>query len=322
MKQESRRRWAFLSGDSLMCPRNIRTMAGRVFFLVILAVLLSNPSRPALAQQSLVVWERNFDEYDETLPLLKLVLGPQYQFTKSADGLEFKRAFKNVAQNRGVDLISVGTSAALESELHPIRWPTDKGTLGYRVCLIRKGQQPLFDRIRTKEDLKKIRFGLSDHWPDTAIMKNAGYTVVTASRYESLFPMLANGRFDCFLRGIGEIKFEIDKRLDQGFEIESGLLLHYHLTNLLFVRKSDAGLIKDINQGFERIMSNGKFDEFFRSFFATRFVDLHLHKRIVFEVPSDHNSPETEKIWDVPGRMIKPQEFKALKAARPLPAAR
>lgn len=307
--------------DIFMCPRLIRTLPVRVSCLLILA-LLTFPSRPCWAQESLVVWERNFDEYDETLPLLKLILGDRYRFKKSAENIEFKRAFKNVEQNRGIDLVSVGTNAALEEELHAIPWPTDKGILGYRVCLIRKGQQPLFDRIRTLEDLKTIRFGLSDHWPDAAIMKKAGYTVLTAARYESLFAMLAKGRFDCFLRGIGEIKFELDKRADQGFEIETGLLLHYHLTNLFFVRKTDRKLIQDLNQGFTRIKANGKFDDFFRSFFAPRFAELNLHKRIIFEVPSDHNSKETEKNWEIPGQMLRPEDFANLRSGGPAHAPR
>lgn len=308
--------------DILMCPRLIRTLPARVSCLLILALFTFSPSQACWAQQSLVVWERNFDEYDETLPLLKLILGQQYQFKKSANDIEFKRAFKNVVQNRGIDLVSVGTNSALESELHAIRWPTDKGILGYRVCLIRKGQQHVFDRIRTVEDLKKIKFGLSDHWPDTAIMRKAGYTVVTSSRYENLFAMLANGRFDCFLRGIGEIRFELDKRTDQGLEIEAGLLLHYHLTNLFFVRNTDAKLIMDLNQGFSRIMANGQFDDFFRTFFAPRFAQLNLHKRIVFEVPSDHNSKETEKNWEISGRMIRSSDFMNLKPGGPAPVVR
>lgn len=291
--------------NSLPCPFQLT-------FILILAFtsrVASGQNGPGSPPRRLVIWERNFDEYDETLPLLRMILGDQYELAKSVPDVEFRRAVRMVAQNRGMDIVSVGTDAELESELHPIRWPTDKGILGYRVCLIRKDQQELFNRVHTLADLKKIKIGLSDHWPDTEILKEAGFTVVTTSRYENLFPMLANGRFDCFLRGIGEVVFELQKPASKDFIIEKRLLVHYNLTNFIFVRSSDATLIQNINQGFQKILANRQFDSFFRTFFLPRFRGLGLQKRVLFPVPSAHNSKETEAIWHAPGLMINPLTF-------------
>ena len=50
--------------------------------------------------------------------------------------------------------------------------------MGYRIGIIRKGDQAQFDQLTSLEDLKKILMGQGLDWPDTNILNNNGFNVV------------------------------------------------------------------------------------------------------------------------------------------------
>lgn len=155
------------------------------------------------------------------------------------------------------------TDKTREQQMRPIRIPLFKGLFGYRVLLIRKGEQARFDGISGLQDLAKLLAGQGSHWPDTDIMLHNGLRVTSSETTESLFRMLAARRFDYFPRGISEAWFELMQRSEKNLAVEQNLLLYYPTAIYYFVNKENEALAKRIESGLETLIDNGKFDQFF-----------------------------------------------------------
>lgn len=155
------------------------------------------------------------------------------------------------------------TDKEREQQLRPIRIPLFKGLFGYRVLLIRAGEQPRFDRVHSLQDLALLLAGQGTHWPDTPIMQHNGLRVTTAETTESLFRMMKAKRFDYFPRGISEAWFELAQRQEKNLAVEKNILLHYPTALYFFVNKSNEALAQRIERGLEMLIDNGKFDAFF-----------------------------------------------------------
>jgi hypothetical protein len=100
----------------------------------------------------------------------------------------------------------------LNKRFLPIKIPTMRGLLGYRVFLIHRNKLPLFQQIKTFEQLKKKAvLGFGSHWPDIKIYHKNGLTTESAPQYKALFRMLNFKRFDFIPRGASEVILELDK---------------------------------------------------------------------------------------------------------------
>ena len=100
-------------------------------------------------------------------------------------------------------MIVAGPATAISRWL-PVRVPTRRGLLGFRLLLIRRQRQSEFRNIRSLDELRRFSIGQGFAWSDAEILRSQGLRVETGS-YEGLFRMLAAGRFDCYPRGINEV---------------------------------------------------------------------------------------------------------------------
>lgn len=166
-------------------------------------------------------------------------------------------------QAGNLDLMWVSTSQAYETDFLPIRIPLLKGLLGYRILLIRAGEQQKFDAIYTKDDLAKITFGQGRTWADAGILEANGLKVIKTTKSPGLFHMLDGGRFDAFPRGASEPFAEIKKYPELNLAVEKNLLLAYKMPFYIFVNKNNPGLAKDIELGLNRAIAAGEFDKVF-----------------------------------------------------------
>ena len=238
-------------------------------------------------------------EYDSRMnyafQLLQLALsksGTEYRFQTAGVVMNQDRVVLEIEAGRTIDVAPLPASAERETRLLPIRIPIQKGALGWRLGLIRKGDQELLAHINTLQDLKSVRLAQGPEWPDTKILEGNGISVITASRYDGLFKMLEAKRFDYFPRSILEIWDEQANHADT-LVVEPHLALHYPYDAYFMVNRKNSRLAQDIRAGLESAIRDGSFDRLFQQYFGEWIRKAHLDTRTVIELKNPLLSPET-----------------------------
>ncbi len=179
-----------------------------------------------------------------------------------------------------------GTSREREAELRAVKVSLLRELNDYRVFLIRKGDQPRFDTVRSLADLRRLKAGAGVNWPSTDVLRANGLPVEAAIAYESLFPMLGAGRFDYLPRGVYEAWYEQREHAAAGLAIERRLFLHYHVPFHFFVHRDDVALAERIERGLQMAQRDGSFDRLFNSFesFRRSLAEINAGRRRVIEL--------------------------------------
>lgn len=232
--------------------------------------------------------------------------------TRNTDG-PFRLQFSELnmlIQGRGMELLKRGelidvihtmTSIERERELLPVRIPLLKGLLGYRVFLIRKGDEARFAAVRTQEDLQALTAGQGLRWPDVGILEANGIRVMVGRSYEGLFEMLRRGRFDYFPRGVTEAWEEAQLHAGQDLVVEQTLMLVYPTAIYYFVNPRNAGLANRIERGLRMALADGSFDRLFDRYYGRMIEQTRMHERRVIRLSNPLLPPETPvsetKLW-------------------------
>lgn len=184
-------------------------------------------------------------------------------------------------------LISDAGHAIIDEGMIPIPYPLDKGLLGYRIALIRKQDQARIERIDSIEQLRSLTVGQGRNWGDVKILEYNRIPVDASSTdYESLFAMLARGRFDLFPRGATEIGRELAAygAAYPELAIDRHLLIKYPYAQFFYVSKSAPHLAARLRDGLEQMARDGSFDALFYKHFAKTLAELDLGRRRVIEL--------------------------------------
>ena len=197
--------------------------------------------------------------------LLKLAL------SKSSSKYDWQELVPNASEERMVsmimdnklDVVWYATTKDLEERMQPIRICIFRGLLGYRVLMIKKGNQHKFDGIRNLEDLQRVSLGQGSFWADTNVLLANNLNVVKVLKYEGIFYMLDGDRFDAFPRGAHEPWSEIQRYPKLALDVEKNLLLSYTNPFYFFVNKSNTKLATDIERGLRIALEDGSFNEYF-----------------------------------------------------------
>ena len=217
-----------------------------------------------------------------------------------------KRAIEQLKQNRGIDVVWTMTSIKREADLQAIRIPLLKGLLGYRIFIIRKGEEAKFAAIQTLDDLKQLTAGQGRDWPDTKILEANGIKVVSGIKYSSLFAMLQYKRFDYFPRGVNEAWAEVKAHPDKDLVVEKNLLLQYPAPIYFFVNKQNQILADRLERGLRIAIKDGSFEKLFKNHPANKeiFELSNIDKRKIFRLQNPYlpqATPFAEKeLWYTP----------------------
>src|SRR5205814_473177 len=105
-------------------------------------------------------------------------------------------------------------------------------------------------KIKTLNDLKKFKHGQGQGWSDVEILRNHRFDVMTVANYESLFTMVAAGRFDLFCRGANELleEYNSHKHLPN-LVYDKSFSLYYPLPRFFYTNAKNKQLIKRIQAG-------------------------------------------------------------------------
>lgn len=280
-------------------------------WLVGLALSLGAPgislsSEPAAAGGEKTVyrlWHRNYDS-PPIHALLSLALektpeyGP-YEITRSVQ-MGQGRVLRELEQQQStlLDIANVATTTERERDMLAIPIPIDGGLLGLRVCVVLRESLPMFEGIKNLSDLRDsgIRIGQGTHWPDSSILQASGVPVVTHSRYEILFRMLENHRFECFARGVSEVLFDLELAGEPDLVIEPDLLIAYPMPSYFFVSRQNQEMAQRIQLGLERSIHDGSFGDYLQSYYGRAVTELDLESRNILVLDNPYL---TDGSWDI-----------------------
>ncbi len=241
--------------------------------------------------------------------LIKLFLnkaGVEYQILPSKYFMTKPREFEEIKKG---NLINVGiftSSVKYESSLIPIRFPIYKGLIGYRIFIINKDKQKIFDDINSIDQLKKLVCVQGLSWTDSDILESLGFKVERI-RYENIFAMInADHGIDFFPRGIYEVFFEMDNHKKfPNITIEKHIMLHYPLAMFLYISPKAPKIAKTLKKGFKIALRDGSLEKLQKGkiigdYTIVRIIQLaNFKKRKIFELP---NPFLTEKTKNLPER--------------------
>jgi len=272
-------------------------------FLAVLAgpmQYIYHPPESALDVRYVYHWEILRTALEKT----KQKWGP-YRMVPSEFMTERRQAFELEHATGKLTVMYLSTTPRFEQKLIPVRIPVDKNLGGYCVFLIRKEERARFANVHSLDDLKKFRFGLGLGWIDVDILRASGFNVVTGSSYEGLFDMLAQKRFDIFLRAAPEVLDEYEQRKERlpDLYIEDDILFYYPLPMYFWFPKTAKGrrLAARAEDGMRMMIADGTYDRIFDKYQRHKIMRLRLKERRQFSIPNPNVGTETpfkeKRLW-------------------------
>ena len=169
------------------------------------------------------------------------------------------------------------------------------GLYGTRVAFVRKGQETLFQSVKSLEDLRKTGLvaGFGQIWFDVDVWRGNELPVYTQpGDWQVLFRMLASGKrgIDYFPRSVIEI---IDEAASQpGLSIEPHLLMVYDHDMFFYVSKNAEQLKPLVEEALAKADSSGLKARLLKSHFGQVNLQLNFEKRtkISLKTPSQAHS--------------------------------
>ncbi len=272
------------------------------FFLIILALLCICPFKTT-AQIKVVYPNINLDGKNLFgYSALKLALeNSGKEFTLSIKEINTNNSrIRMMLKNKEISVADFGTSPEFERDFLPVFFPIDLGLNGWRIFIIHKDDQTVFDKITSLEDLKKMTAGQGMGWSDIEILEHSGLKVEKAPNIDNLFKMLEMKRFDYLPLGANETHFLLDtyKTKTPNILVEESILLLYPFGRLFFVHKDNKELHDAIQSGLEESFSNGSFQKLFRTHKSNKalFEKANLGKRKQVFIDNPNMSEKFKKI--------------------------
>lgn len=243
---------------------------------------------------------------DYPLQLLQLALdkaGGDYRLQPAAKPMQQGRVLLELAQGRSVRVAWSMTSLEREAQLLPIRIPIYKGLIGWRLALLKAERADLLQRVRSLEELSRFSAGQGHDWPDSAILRSNGLPVMGVPNYQSLFDMLALGRFDYFPRSLAEVWIEAEQQRSRAL-VDASLALHYPSAVYFFVNRQDVALAAHIERGLELAITDASFERLFQAFHGDYIKRAQLGKRRILHLRNPLLPPQTplqrKELWFQP----------------------
>ncbi|WP_022941627.1 transporter substrate-binding domain-containing protein [Psychromonas hadalis] len=271
----------------------------KIKFTILL--LFSAIHQTSVATTKITVWDHTVNDPTEIImdTLLRAleITKPEYGDYQLITSIEMEqgRALRELStrENSHLDLAHFAPTREREEQAIVVRIPLIQGLLGYRICLIKQGEQYKFSQITNKQQwlASDLSIGQHKNWPDTLVLQNNGLNVKTTYKYELLFQQLVKNRFDCFARGANEINYEQRNHRNLNLEIEKTIILHYPFPMFFFVNKNNPSLAKRLELGLSRLMEDGTSAQLFEHYYRTQIEDLNLKNRHIIEL----NNPTLSK---------------------------
>lgn len=211
--------------------------------------------------------------------------GVRYKLTPSDRIFMQSKALKQLSENRELNVVWSSTDTSREKDFLPIRIPLFKGLIGWRIFLIHEKDQDKFSRITQLDQLRGLSPVQGHDWPDTKILQANGFNVETTTNYTELFNTVLRSQSDFFPRSVVEAWAEVDNlETTDKIMVERSLGVRYPVAMYFFVNKNNSILARLLEDGLEKAIANGKFDELFLQVHAEYLEKSKLGERNFFQL--------------------------------------
>jgi hypothetical protein len=195
------------------------------------------------------------------------------------------RAILELSQGSpGLDILWAMTDAERERQLLPIRFPIDKGLLGWRIPLVRRQDADRLREVQGIEQLKPLLAGQGHDWPDLKILQANGLALTPVVSYVGLFSMLGRGRLDYLPRGVGEVGAEAELLRSADLVVDEHIALHYPAAMYFFVNPKRTDLAQAVQHGLEVALKDGSFEALFQAYHGAQLKAAQVQRRRVIEL--------------------------------------
>lgn len=184
-----------------------------------------------------------------------------------------------------------------DKDVEIISGPFLQTLIGLRRCIVRTGDLPRFEAVRSLEQLRQFSVGQGVHWTEVEIYRNAGLQVSTAEAYANLFPMLSSKRFDFLPLSYLEARPALTQPEAHGYDlsIAEGLYVFYPMPVNIVVSKRDPDLVDRFNYGAAQAFASGAIDQLVRQYFP-QLEHLHIDDRQVIYLPNHLLSEKSSRV--------------------------
>lgn len=184
-------------------------------------------------------------------------------------------------------------SEGRDREFVPVDFALTQGLSGQRVLLIRPADQPIFDNIRSLDDLRRTGFvaGMGGDWVDLSIWKDNDLRVSTpVADWRLTFGMVEMGNrgVDYLPRGLTDLL--ADATAHPGLTIERRLLLRYDRDARFYLSPKAAALAPVLARGLRRLKENGSFDRLLQKYYGPVLKVVDPEHRLILPLRDDGDS--------------------------------
>ena len=251
------------------CTLKFLTVLSAMFFLSTSPMLLANTSQKIYL--STKGWSPLIQEYfnlitEKSLEHSQATHG-NYEYKHLSERISYPRAVRNSRQDSAL-LITFASGPIPEIQQYKI--PILNGFLGLRELIINQSDLSKFIGLFSKEDFTSLSVGQVSAWHDAENYRNANIRVHAGPNFESLFPMLAAGRFDYLPLSLLEADNTLGSRteLSGKLTILKDMYVYYPAPMYLNIQEGQEELGKRVFYGLRKMADSGELSTLFRSYFS------------------------------------------------------
>lgn len=262
----------------------------------------------ASAQTDMQVWHRSpLDfgtfRYVYDIEILRLALektrptygGYQLQAIPPANFVRMLHSLRNNTYPNMVLETSYDKKLEETDDLSYIPFPLELGIIGYRICFVNPLVKDNIRNINHLGELRQYTMGQGSGWADITILRHNGFRVTEVSNYNSLFKMVAGGRFDLLCRGVNELMKEYEQYKDIGnLTYDDSFALVYRLPRFFYLNKNNTLLKQRLEEGLKIAYADGSLLELWRqhNLHSIQFTRLPQRKMFYLDNPLIEGLPK------------------------------
>jgi ABC-type amino acid transport substrate-binding protein len=213
--------------------------------------------------------------------------GP-YRVVQQREETVIRRQLLQLEQGDSLSVaVAMPTQEWLDGAL-PVRVPIMRGLPSFRLFLGRRSDLPLFESVRTVNDLKALPIGQGPGWSTGKLLEDNGFKVVYGGAHPTLIPMLHSGRFQLLMRGVYEVEPELraQQQAYPDLVVVDNFAVYTYMPMYFFVAKSQPRLAERLAYGLKKAHANGQMDRLFNHAFRDSLKLLKNKRLMIFHVPN------------------------------------